>query len=127
MGAHKSRWKGGRCPVVAVNRNVLSTLEFCTLVGSFKFDFPELVLRVRELFPDPDGQYTNYRPKGKRYPILQCFGSGSGWIRIQLGPGSGSVFGIRIRIPDRIQMSKNRFKKLTFTITDFKYENRKML
>jgi hypothetical protein len=24
-------------------------------------------------------------------------------------------------------MSKNRFKKLTFTITDFKYENRKML
>jgi hypothetical protein len=33
---------------------------------------------------------------------IQCFGSGSGWIHIQFGPGSGSgsVFGIRIRIPD---------------------------
>jgi hypothetical protein len=40
----------------------------------------------------------------------QCFGSGSGWIRIQFGPGSG--FGIRI------QVSKNRFKKPKFTYYD---------
>jgi hypothetical protein len=36
---------------------------------------------------------------------------------------SGSVFGIQIRI----SMSKNRFKKPKFTMTDFKDENRKML
>jgi hypothetical protein len=32
------------------------------------------------------------------YMYVQCFGSESGWIRIQFGPES--MFGIRIRIPD---------------------------
>jgi hypothetical protein len=40
-----------------------------------------------------------------------------------LGLDPGSVFGILIRIP----MSKKRFKKPTFTMTDFKGKNRKML
>ncbi len=38
----------------------------------------------------------------------KCFGSG--WIRVQFGPGSGSGFWI--------QMSKNRFDKPKFTMTD---------
>jgi hypothetical protein len=46
-------------------------------------------------------------------------------FKLGLDPGSGSVFGIRIRIPD--PGSKNRLKKLKFTRTDFNDENRKML
>ncbi len=42
-------------------------------------------------------------------------------FNLSLDPGSGSVFGIRI------QMSKNRFKKPKFTMTDFKDKYRKML
>ncbi len=44
-------------------------------------------------------------------------------FNLGLDPGSGSVFGIRFRI----QMSKKRFKKPKFTLTDFKDKNRKML
>ncbi len=52
-------------------------------------------------------------------------------FRIRLDPHSIWA-GIRIRISEsgsvfRIQVSKNRFKKLKFTITDFKDKNRKML
>jgi hypothetical protein len=53
----------------------------------------------------------------------QCFGSGSGWIRIQFWHGSG----IRIRNPDPDSGSrclKIGFKKLKFTMTDFKDENK---
>jgi hypothetical protein len=46
-------------------------------------------------------------------------------FKLGLDPGSGSVFGIRIRIPD--PGSKNRLKKLKFTRTDLNDENRKML
>jgi hypothetical protein len=41
-------------------------------------------------------------------------------FNLGLDPGSGSVFGIRIRI----QVSKNRFKKLKFTMTDLNDENK---
>ncbi len=69
---------------------------------------------------DPHHCFLVYSPHGVVTP-QQCFGSWSGWIRIQFETGSGSVFGIRI------QMSKIRSKKPKFTMTDFKDKNRKML
>jgi hypothetical protein len=31
------------------------------------------VLRVREMYPEPDGKYINYRPKGRKYDISMIF------------------------------------------------------